>query len=373
MPAPRILLLTLLAMLGFAGNSLLCRLALKEGALDAASFTSLRLLFGALTLWLLVRLAQRRLAGNWLSALALFLYAAAFSFAYLRLDTGTGALLLFGAVQVGMVVAGWRRGERLNRWQGAGFLLAIGGLLALLLPGASAPDLLGALLMALSGLAWALYSLRARNTADPLAVTAGNFLLAAPLALGLSLLQAAEVRWSGMGVFYAVVSGALTSGVCYAIWYSALRGLTAVQAGTVQLSVPILAALGGSLLLDEALSLRLALTALAVLGGIALMLRARPERSTQLNLLTVCLSQHDERRHSRWRMVMTQKFNVGDHVSWNSEAGRVSGKITKVHTRDTEYKGHPRHASEEEPQYEIKSDKTDHVAMHKGSALKKID
>src|SRR5690606_17367490 len=187
------------------------------------SFTSLRLLFGALTLWLLVRLAQRRLAGNWLSALALFLYAAAFSFAYLRLDTGTGALLLFGAVQVGMVVEGWRRGERLNRWQGAGFLLAIGGLLALLLPGASAPDLLGALLMALSGLAWALYSLRARNTADPLAVTAGNFLLAAPLALGLSLLQAAEVRWSGMGVFYAVVSGALTSGVCYAIWYSALR------------------------------------------------------------------------------------------------------------------------------------------------------
>ena len=198
MPAPRILLLTLLAMLGFAGNSLLCRLALKEGALDAASFTSLRLLFGALTLGLLVRLGQRRLAGNWLSALALFLYAAAFSFAYLRLDTGTGALLLFGAVQVGMVGAGWRRGERLNRWQGMGFLLAVGGLLALLLPGASAPDLLGA-----------------------------------------------------------------------------LRGLTAVQAGTVQLSVPILAALGGSLLLDEALSLRLALTALAVLGGIALMLRAK--------------------------------------------------------------------------------------------------
>lgn len=275
MPAPRILLLTLLAMLGFAGNSLLCRVALKSGALDAATFTSVRLLSGAMMLWLLVSVGRRRPEGSWPSALALFVYAAAFSFAYVQLDTASGALLLFGAVQLGMLAAAWRRGERLGRWQAAGLVLVIGGLLVLLLPGASAPDPFAALLMLGSGLAWALYSLRGQGTNDPLAATAGNFLRATPLALVLSIVLLADARWDAMGLFYAVLSGALASGVCYAIWYSALRGLTAVQAGTVQLSVPILAALGGSLLLAEPFTPRLALVSVAVLGGVALVLRAR--------------------------------------------------------------------------------------------------
>lgn len=275
MPAPRILLLTLLAMLGFAGNSLLCRVALKGGALDAATFTSVRLASGALVLWLLLAAGRRRPEGDWRSALALFVYAAAFSFAYVELDTASGALLLFGAVQVGMLLAAWRRGERLGRGQLLGLALVIGGLLALLLPGAQAPDPLAALLMLGSGLAWALYSLRGQAAGDPLAATAGNFLRATPLALALSGLLLSELRWDLAGLFYAVLSGALASGVCYAIWYSALRGLTAVQAGTVQLGVPILAALGGSLLLAEAFTPRLGLVSAAVLGGVALVLRAR--------------------------------------------------------------------------------------------------
>lgn len=275
MPAPRILLLTLLAMLGFAGNSLLCRVALKSGALDAATFTSVRLASGALVLWLLLAVGRRRPGGDWRSALALFVYAAAFSFAYVELDTASGALLLFGAVQVGMLLAAWRRGERLGRGQPLGLALVIGGLLALLLPGAQAPDPLAALLMLGSGLAWALYSLRGQAAGDPLAATAGNFLRATPLALGLSGLMLSELRWDLAGLCYAVLSGALASGVCYAIWYSALRGLTAVQAGTVQLGVPILAALGGSLLLAEAFTPRLGLVSAAVLGGVALVLRAR--------------------------------------------------------------------------------------------------
>ena len=279
MLAVRTALLTALAMLAFAGNSLLCRAALKHSELDAASFTSLRLLAGALTLWLLVRLGRGRVGGDWPAALALFVYAAAFSFAYLSLDAGSGALLLFGAVQITMLVAGWRQGERPNRWQGLGFALAAGGLLALLLPGASAPHLGGAVLMVLSGAAWGLYSLRGRGTAVPLAATAGNFLRAVPLAAVLSLALWQEARWDTFGVAMALLSGALTSGLGYALWYSALRGLGSLQAASVQLSVPILTALAGSLLLNEALTPRLLLASLAVLGGIAVVLWVKPARS----------------------------------------------------------------------------------------------
>ena len=274
---PRILLLTCLAMLAFAGNSLLCRLALRETEIDAASFTAIRLLAGALTLWLLLKLRQtgQPIAGNWPGALALFTYAAAFSFAYLQLDTGVGALLLFGAVQLSMLLWGLLRGERLGLGTSLGTALATAGLLALLLPGASAPPLLAALLMLLAGVAWGAYSLLGRGQGDPLAVTTGNFLRAAPLAVLLALVLLSQLNWDGPGLFYAVLSGALTSGVGYAIWYSALPGLRASQAATVQLSVPILAALAGSLLLSEALSLRLTLSAVAVLGGIALVLGSR--------------------------------------------------------------------------------------------------
>ncbi|WP_313115639.1 EamA family transporter [Ectopseudomonas guguanensis] len=274
---PRILLLTTLAMLAFAGNSLLCRLALRESEIDAASFTAIRLFCGALTLWLLLRLRQGRrpVAGNWPGALALFTYAAAFSFAYLQLDTGAGALLLFGAVQLSMLLWGWLHGERLGLVAGLGTALATAGLLALLLPGASAPPLQAALLMLLAGIAWGAYSLLGRGLGDPLAVSAGNFLRATPLALLLAALMLGQLDWDGPGLFYALLSGALTSGIGYAIWYSALPGLRASQAATVQLSVPILAALGGSLLLGEALGLRLLLSAVAVLGGIALVLGSR--------------------------------------------------------------------------------------------------
>lgn len=273
----RTLLLTALAMLAFAGNSLLCRLALRETAIDAASFTSLRLLAGALTLWLLLRLrpGHAALAGNWFAATALFAYAAAFSFAYLSLDAGVGALLLFGAVQLSMIVWGLYRGERFRLMAGSGLLLALGGLIALLLPGATAPALGGALLMLLAGVAWGVYSLLGRGVGDPLAATAGNFLRAVPLALLVSALLLGRADWDGPGLLYALLSGALTSGIGYAIWYTALRGLQAFQAATVQLSVPILAALAGSLLLGEALSLRLLLSAAAVLGGIALVLGAK--------------------------------------------------------------------------------------------------
>ncbi|MBU0807449.1 MAG: DMT family transporter [Gammaproteobacteria bacterium] len=276
----RTLLLTALAMLAFAGNSLLCRLALRETEIDAASFTSLRLLAGALTLWLLLRLrsANTPSGGNWPAAAALFVYAAAFSFAYINLDAGAGALILFGAVQLSMLAWGLYRGERLNLKGSIGLLVAFAGLLILLLPGASKPPTAAALLMLVAGVAWGIYSLLGRGVNDPLAATAGNFMRTVPLTLLLSALLIGQARWDSAGVFYALLSGALTSGVGYAIWYSALRGLQSFQAACVQLSVPIIAALAGSLLLDEALSLRLLLSATAVLGGIALVLSAKHRR-----------------------------------------------------------------------------------------------
>jgi drug/metabolite transporter (DMT)-like permease len=272
----RIALLTGLAMLAFAGNSLLCRAALAGTAIDASSFTALRLLCGALVLALLVQLRPgARLGGDWYSALALFGYAAAFSFAYLQLDAGSGALLLFGAVQAGMLGYGWWRGERLSALQQLGLASAIGGLLLLLLPGASAPAPGSAALMLLAGACWAVYSLRGQGNRDPLAATAGNFLRSLPALLPLLLIFHHELNWDSLGAFYALLSGALASAIGYAIWYAALPQLRALQAASVQLSVPIIAALAGSLLLGEALTPRLLLASLAVLGGIALVLAVK--------------------------------------------------------------------------------------------------
>lgn len=283
MPHPlttRTLLLTGLAMLAFAGNSLLCRLALKDTPIDAVSFTSLRLIAGAVMLWLLLHWRNRstQVSGNWRSAAALFTYAAAFSLAYLHLDAGTGALLLFGAVQISMLLHGMLKGERPQRLQILGFVLALGGLLALLLPGSSAPALEGALLMLLAGVAWGIYSLLGRGTQEPLAASSGNFLRTLPFVAVLLLAYWPQLQGSTLGVLYALLSGALTSGVGYFIWYSALPGLSAFQAASVQLSVPIIAALAGSLLLAEAISLRLLLASIAVLGGIGLILRAKTSR-----------------------------------------------------------------------------------------------
>lgn len=277
----RPLLLTAAAMLAFAGNSLLCRLALKTTQIDPATFTSLRLLSGALMLALLSRMrpGSTPMAGSWRGAAALFIYAAAFSFAYVSLDAGMGALLLFGAVQISMLLWGWHQGERPGPLSLAGLLLAFAGLLILLLPGASAPPLSGALLMLIAGIAWGAYSLLGRSASDALAATTGNFVRSVPMAAVLSLAMLHATSWDTNGALYALASGALASGLGYAIWYSAITHLKAIQAATVQLSVPIITALAGSLLLGEALSLRLALSSLAVLGGIALVLAAR-QRAT---------------------------------------------------------------------------------------------
>ncbi|MFV3371405.1 EamA family transporter [Pseudomonas sp. NY15435] len=277
MPSTRTLSLTGLAMVAFAGNSLLCRLALKATSIDAVSFTGIRIFSGALMLTLLLKL-RRRVAsegGNWRAAAALFVYAAAFSYAYVQLDAGTGALLLFGAVQVTMILVGLLRGESLRGQALLGFLLALGGLLAQLLPSANAPPLAGALLMLLSGVAWGLYSLLGRKGSDPLAISSGNFVRAIAFAALLAVFFHSDLRVDALGVVYAVLSGAVASGIGYAIWYSALPGLSAIQGASVQLSVPILAALSGAVLLGEAISLRLALVSLAVLGGIALILLAK--------------------------------------------------------------------------------------------------
>ncbi len=271
----RLFTLTSLAMLAFAGNSLLCRAALKHTAIDASSFTVVRLISGALALWLLVRLRSGRTTGqgNWGSALALFAYAAGFSFAYVSLSAATGALLLFGAVQATMIGVGLWRGERLRRWQLVGLVLALSGLLGLLLPGLSAPPLLGALLMLAAGAAWGVYSLRGKGAGDPTRVTAGNFVRAVPMALVMGLLTLNQATLDTPGIAYAVASGALTSGIGYAIWYTALPDLKATHAATIQLSVPVIAALGGIGLLGEPLTLRLVLASIAVLGGIALVIR----------------------------------------------------------------------------------------------------
>ena len=265
-------------MIAFASNSLLCRLALKQTSIDAASFTFIRICAGAVALWLIVRMRRGVLdapvQGNWPSALALFAYAAAFSFAYISLSAATGALLLFGAVQATMILWGLRKGEPLHLRQLLGLTLALAGLVALLLPGLSAPPLGGAILMLGAGVAWGIYSLRGRGTSDAISATAGNFIRAVPFAAVLSLVLIPWIRFDLAGIAYALLSGAITSGVGYVIWYLALPSLKAASAATVQLAVPVLTAAGGILLLGEPLTIRFLLGSVAVLGGIALVVTA---------------------------------------------------------------------------------------------------
>jgi len=269
--------MTLLAMIAFAGNSLLCRLAMQHTSIDPASFTTIRLLSGALMLRLIVRMrdGMHSTAGSWPSALALFAYAAGFSYAYVSLPAATGALLLFGAVQATMIGYGLWAGERPGIRQSVGMVTAFCGLVALLLPGLSAPPLLGAVLMLGAGISWGVYSLRGKGAGDPGAVTAGNFLRTVPLAVALSLVALPWLSLDRAGFGYAVASGALASGVGYAIWYTALRGLKATSAATVQLSVPVVTAVGGIVLLGEAITLRLLIASAAILGGIALVIFGR--------------------------------------------------------------------------------------------------
>ena len=268
----RTVMLTVLAMLAFAGNSLLCRIALRDTSIDAASFTAIRIAAGALMLAILLRARGRRPmeGGSWLAALMLFSYAAFFSFAYRDLSAATGALLLFGAVQMTMMGFGFASGERLGPMKLLGLALALGGLVTLLLPGLAAPPLLGAAFMVAAGASWGVYSIVGKKLGDPTAATGGNFLRALPFAtaLGLAVMNHSSVDLHG--AVYAALSGAITSGLGYALWYAALPALTATSAAIIQLSVPAIAALGGAVLLSEPLTTRLLIASAAILGGIAI-------------------------------------------------------------------------------------------------------
>lgn len=268
----RVALLTSLALIAFAANSILARAALTETAIDPVSFTAIRIVSGALVLWLIVRarpgLADGR--GSWGSALALFGYAIAFSVAYLSLTAATGALLLFGAVQVTMVSWSLFRGNRLTPRQWTGFALALAGLVWLLLPGLAAPPAMPAALMITAGVAWGMYTLRARGAGDPTRVTASNFLRASLPALAAAVVFVSGASVDFAGVVLASASGALASGMGYAVWYAALKHIQTSTAAVAQLSVPVITAVAGVGLLAEPISLRLVLAGIAVLGGIAL-------------------------------------------------------------------------------------------------------
>ena len=270
------ILLTVLALLAFAGNSVLCRLALHDGVIDAASFTSIRLFSGAIFLLFLVTIRTKKRvnikAGNWLSAFFLFLYAAAFSYSYITLDTGTGALILFGSVQVTMILSSLVKGKRLILVEWVGLCVAFLGLIVLLMPGATAPSLTGFALMTVSGIAWGFYTLAGRGSKTPLIDTANNFLRTLPFIALLTLLTLDNTQISNQGIIIAIVSGTVTSGLGYAIWYSALAGLTVTHAAIIQLAVPIIAALGGVIFANETINIGLITSSFLVLGGVLIVI-----------------------------------------------------------------------------------------------------
>ena len=282
-PGARTVALTLLALVAFASNSLLTRLALGSGRLDAASFTAIRLASGAVMLAVIVLVhsrSWRALRGSGLGGpLALFAYAAPFSFAYLRIGAAVGALVLFGVVQLTMLGYGIARGERPTPVMWLGLALATGGLLVLTVPAVARPDPLGVALMAVAGCAWAAYTLVGRGASDPVAANARSFLWSTPLAVLLVALAGAPVHATGAGIALALVSGAITSGLGYAIWYRALPGLTVTQAAVAQLSVPVIAAAGAVLTLGETVSARLVFAGIFVLSGVGLVLSARRRRA----------------------------------------------------------------------------------------------
>ena len=276
------ILLTTLAMIAFASNSLLNRLALGQNTIDATSYTTIRLVSGAVMLFILASLQRkdnsRILRGSWTSAAFLFLYAITFSFAYLSLSTGTGALILFGSVQITMIIVALRSGERPSPLEWAGLFLALGGLVYLVFPGLTAPSPLGSALMTIAGIAWGFYTLRGRGSQNPLGDTAGNFVYSVPMILVILLFSIKNISITPNGILYASLSGALASGVGYAIWYAALRGLTTTRAATVQLSVPVIAAWSGVVFLGENVSIRLFVAGISILGGIALALSSRVKK-----------------------------------------------------------------------------------------------
>lgn len=277
-------LYTFLALLAFAGNSVLCRLALGNDQIDAASFTAVRLLAGVIVLFCLLAVTGRSKPitsaplqrGSWWSGFMLFTYAVTFSFAYVTLETGIGALILFGAVQITMLAVGIASGDRLHKLEWAGMLVAFAGFIYLVLPTLSTPSWLGFVLMTASGIAWAFYTLAGRGSQHPLQDTGFNFLRTIPLVILLLAASAYNADLTLNGLVLAVLSGGVASGVGYTLWYSALKGMSTTQAAVVQLLVPVIAALGGVVFVDEPFSLRLMVSSALVLGGI----------------LTVVLSKH---------------------------------------------------------------------------------
>jgi drug/metabolite transporter (DMT)-like permease len=268
---------TALALGAFAANSVLCRIALSHGAIDAATFTSVRLVAGALTLLAVSAFGRRKSdhAGSWLSAGLVALYAVPFAFGYTNLTIGTGALILFFSVQATMMGSALWTGERPRPMQWAGLVLAFAGIVYLVLPGLAAPPLTAASLMVLAGCSWGVYSLRGRGSSDPLAQTTTNFVRAVPFALAANLATVGHLHAETKGVVLALLSGSLASGLGYVVWYQALRGLSAMRAAVVQLSVPVLAAAAGVIFLGEIISARLVVSAAAVIGGLALALIGR--------------------------------------------------------------------------------------------------
>lgn len=272
-------------MLAFAGNSILCRLALHSGSIDPASFTVVRLLSGAIVLALICAVVRRGLPvlgrGSWLAAAMLFIYAACFSYAYVSLVAATGALVLFGCVQGTMIAFALSRGDRPTAVELLGWACAVAGLMALLFPGAEAPSVPAATMMAAAGIAWGIYSILGKKEADALAATSANFLRSVVLALPLLLVGLADGRPRASGMLLAVCSGALTSGLGYVIWYTALSYLSSLRAALVQLTVPAITAAGGVLLLTEPLTPRVSYSGLAIVGGVlvALLGKARLTRA----------------------------------------------------------------------------------------------
>lgn len=281
MSSLKILFLTSLTMLAFAGNSILCRMALEETSIDAMSFTSIRLVSGALSLWLIIRFTRntQKGQGNWVSASALFIYAAGFSFAYINIPTATGALILFSSVQITMIIYGFQIGERLIIKQVIGLVMAFIGLIILLFPGLSAPPIASTTLMLVSGIAWGIYSLLGKRSGDATQITTGNFLRTIPITLFFSLAMFANIKLDTQGAMLAIASGALASGFGYAIWYAVLPALKSASAATIQLSVPVIAAVGGIIFLGEVITIRLVVATLAILGGITLVVTVKGKAS----------------------------------------------------------------------------------------------
>jgi drug/metabolite transporter (DMT)-like permease len=275
----RIMMITLLALFAFAANSLITRFALEKTTIDEASFIMFRVVSGALFLWLFLVIKKDKKIlqnGTWFAAFSLFIYAVSFTYGYGLIAAGTGALLLFGSVQITMTIAGYREGDRLNVIQLLGFALALGGLVILMLPGISAPSFMGAFLMCISGVAWSIYTLQGRGVNNPAAATTGNFIKAAPMALLLWLIVYVSandiINLASDGVIYALISGIVTSGIGYIIWYSVLPELKATQAAIIQLSVPLFVTLAGAILLNESITLRIVIASFAILAGTFLVL-----------------------------------------------------------------------------------------------------